>query len=176
MPALSAGLLIFRIRDDHVVEVLIAHPGGPFWSKKDLAAWSIPKGEYEVGEDPMSVAEREFIEELGSPAPLGTKLDLGELKQPSGKRIQVWAIEGEFDASQTKSNTFEMEWPPKSGTMAEFPEVDRASWMTLSLARLKLVKGQVGFMDRLLNALEEAGQRGLSEGDSNEPGPQESLF
>jgi predicted NUDIX family NTP pyrophosphohydrolase len=126
---LSAGILLYRGRG-HARRVLLVHPGGPFWAKKDDGAWSIPKGEYDEGEDPLAVARREFEEELGSPVPSGGIIELGELVQPSRKQITAYAIEGDFDPSSLKSNLFEMEWPPKSGTMQSFPEVDRAEWFT----------------------------------------------
>jgi predicted NUDIX family NTP pyrophosphohydrolase len=150
---LSAGLLVYRIGDDRVVEVLLVHPGGPFWAKRDDAAWSIPKGEHEPSDDPWAVATREFEEELGAAAPLGERVDLGEVRQSSDKRVHAWAIEGNFDAATVHSNSFTMEWPPRSGTSQEFPEVDRAEWMPVTRARTKLVKGQVQFLDRLMAAL-----------------------
>lgn len=133
--------------------MLLVHPGGPFWAKRDEGAWSIPKGEYESGEEPLAVAEREFAEELGGPPPQGTRVDLGELDQSSAKRVRAWAIEGDFDAAHTTSNTFEIEWPPKSGRLVTFPEVDRAAWFDLAEARTKLHSGQVGFLNRLSEAL-----------------------
>lgn len=135
--------------------MLLVHPGGPFWAKKDDGAWSLPKGENEVGEGPLTVAEREFEEELGQPPPSGTRRDLGELDQSSAKRVHAWAIEGDLDADHIVSNTFEIEWPPKSGAVVNFPEVDRAGWFTLSEARIKLLSGQVGFLDRLVVALSQ---------------------
>ncbi|HYA68186.1 MAG TPA: NUDIX domain-containing protein [Acidimicrobiales bacterium] len=149
MTRLSAGLLVFRRTADEVVEVLISHPGGPLWAKKDLAAWSIPKGEYGEDEDPAEAADREFSEEIGKPAPPGARRDLGELRQPGGKRVRVWAVEGDLDVSSIRSNTFEMQWPPGSRRMIRFPEIDRAAWVTLDVAREKLHRGQVGFIDRL---------------------------
>ena len=117
--------------------------------KKDDRVWSLPKGEYDAGEEPLDAAEREFGEELGQPAPLGARVDLGEVDQSSAKRVHAWAIEADFDADHITSNTFEMEWPPKSGTLAEFPEVDRAAWFDVVEAREKLLPGQIGFLDRL---------------------------
>jgi predicted NUDIX family NTP pyrophosphohydrolase len=157
MSKLSAGILLFKMTGDTIV-VLIAHPGGPFWAKKNLGAWSVPKGEYADGDDPHEAALREFLEELGSPAPEGRSIDLGEIKQSSGKRIRVWSVEGDLDPSSIVSNAFEIEWPPRSGESAEFPEVDRASWETVANARLKLVKGQVEFLDRLMEALGSTGE------------------
>lgn len=155
MPRRSAGLLLYRFNGEAEIEVLLVHPGGPFWAKKDDGAWSLPKGENEVGEGPLTVAEREFEEELGQPPPSGTRRDLGELAQSSAKRVHAWAIEGDLDADHIVSNTFEIEWPPKSGAVVNFPEVDRAGWFTLSEARIKLLSGQVGFLDRLVVALSQ---------------------
>ena len=148
----SAGILLFRGRGAQL-RLLLVHPGGPFWAKKDLGAWSIPKGEYEEGEDPLAVARREFEEELGEPAPAGDAIELGELVQPSRKVITAFAIEGDFDPSGLKSNLFELEWPPKSGLLQSFPEVDRAQWFTLDEAREKILPGQRPFIDRLLERL-----------------------
>jgi predicted NUDIX family NTP pyrophosphohydrolase len=145
----SAGVLLHRHEGD-ALKVLLAHMGGPFWMKKDEGAWSIPKGEYEPGDDPLIAARREFEEELGSPPPLATYRPLGTIRQLSGKLVTVWAVEGDFDASAAVSNTFEIEWPPRSGLLKSFPEVDRADWFTLDVARLKLVKGQIPFLDRLV--------------------------
>ena len=145
-------MLLYRITGDDV-EVLVAHMGGPFWKRKDAGAWTIPKGEHTDDEDPFAVALREFEEELGQPPPVTPHLDLGEIRQPSGKRVHVWAGEGDCDVSTVTSNTFEMEWPKGSGELRRFPEVDRAEWMPVSLARTKLLKGQVPFLDRLLDAL-----------------------
>jgi len=129
------------------------HPGGPFWTKKDLGAWSIPKGEHKEGDVPLAVARREFEEELGAQAPAGDAIELGELVQPSRKVIIAFAIEGGFDPSGLKSNLFELEWPPKSGRLQSFPEVDRAQWFTLDEAREKILPGQRPFIDRLLERL-----------------------
>ncbi|MGH3733740.1 MAG: NUDIX domain-containing protein [Acidimicrobiales bacterium] len=153
MPRLSAGILLYRHNDAARIEVLIAHPGGPFFVKKDDAAWSIPKGEYDAGEDPLAAAEREFEEELGAPPPLGARVDLGELAQSRAKRVHAWAIEGDFDATKIASNTFKLEWPPKSGENVDFPEVDRAAWFEIPDATRKLVSGQVEFLDRLIEVL-----------------------
>lgn len=133
--------------------LLLVHPGGPFWAKKDLGAWSIPKGEYEEGSDPFSVAKREFEEELGV-EPSGEFLDLGKLMQPSRKEIVAWAVEGDFAVEGLKSNTFELEWPPKSGHRQSFPEVDRAEWFVPSKARRKILTGQSAFIDRLLTRID----------------------
>jgi predicted NUDIX family NTP pyrophosphohydrolase len=155
MPARrSAGILLYRLRDGGAVEVLIGHMGGPFWTRKDAGGWSIPKGEAGPGEELLDVARREFTEELGSAVPAETFLDLGELRVSSGKVLSVWAAAGDLDADATVSNTFAMEWPPRSGRMQEFPEIDRSAWFPIDAAREKLVKGQVPFLDRLLAALD----------------------
>jgi predicted NUDIX family NTP pyrophosphohydrolase len=148
MAKLSAGLLMFR-RCDAEIQVFLVHPGGPFWKKKDHGAWSIPKGEYEKGEDPLDAAKREFEEETGI-KPEGEFIALDQVKQPSGKIIAAWAFEGDCSPKELRSNTFSMEWPPKSGHNQEFPEVDRADWFTLDDARKRIVKGQIGFLDRLM--------------------------
>jgi predicted NUDIX family NTP pyrophosphohydrolase len=153
VPRLSAGLLLFRFDDEAKIEILLVHPGGPFWAKKDDRVWSIPKGEYDASEEALDAAEREFEEELGQPAPQGARIDLGELDQSSAKRVHAWAIEADFDVEHITSNPFEMEWPPKSGTLVEFPEVDRAAWFAIPMAETKLLPGQVGFLDRLNAAL-----------------------
>jgi predicted NUDIX family NTP pyrophosphohydrolase len=140
MPKLSAGILLFRRRPSGV-EVMLVHPGGPFWAKKDAGAWSIPKGLADEGEDLLAAAKREFLEETGI-AVDGEFLDLGAHKQPSGKTIAAWACERDFDLALLKSNTFAIEWPPRSGRMAEFPEVDRAAWYSLDEALEKINKGQ----------------------------------
>lgn len=153
MPKLSAGLLVYRRTDDGI-EVLLVHPGGPFWAKKDDGAWSLPKGEYEPEEDPFEVALREFEEETGQSPPDHSEAEwLGEQRQPSGKVVSAWAVEGDVDVSDLTSNTFEMEWPPRSGRTQEFPEVDRAGWFGPDEARRKLLRGQVGFLDRLSDLL-----------------------
>jgi predicted NUDIX family NTP pyrophosphohydrolase len=149
----SAGILMFRGRDAQL-RLLLVHPGGPFWAKKDQGAWSIPKGEYAEDEDPLKAAIREFEEELGS-RPEGAFLNLGELAQPSRKVITAWAIEGDFDTRRLRSDLFEMEWPPGSGHMQPFPEVDRAEWFTPGEARAKLLPGQIPFIDRLLARIAE---------------------
>jgi predicted NUDIX family NTP pyrophosphohydrolase len=149
----SAGILLYRTGDAGVLEVLIGHMGGPFWARKDAAGWSIPKGETLPGEEPLDVARREFAEELGSPVPAAEFVDLGELRVSSGKVLTVWAAAGDLDAAATRSNTFLVEWPPRSGRMQEFPEIDRSAWFPVEQAREKLVKGQVPFLDRLLAAV-----------------------
>jgi len=154
----SAGVLLYRIREEQL-EVFIGHMGGPFWAKKDDRGWSIPKGEYQPEEDPLAAAKREFAEEIGSEPPEGDMIELGEHRQPSGKRIIAWALEGDFDPAEVRSNTFEVEWPPRSGKTAEFPEIDRAAWFDLATAEQKLVRGQVPFLDALEEALRAAGLR-----------------
>lgn len=143
----SAGVLMYRWQNGQV-EVLLVHPGGPFWSNKDLAAWSIPKGEFEDSEEAISAAKREFKEETGLTAE-GTFLPLTPRKQSSGKIVHAWAVCGDCDPRAIKSNIFSMEWPPRSGRMEEFPEVDRAEWFDLESARKRIHKGQVGFLDEL---------------------------
>jgi predicted NUDIX family NTP pyrophosphohydrolase len=147
----SAGILMYR-RPDAGVELLLVHPGGPFWARKDLGAWSIPKGEYSESEDALAVAKREFEEETGM-RPRGELLPLGELVQPGRKIVTAWALEGDFDPSELKSNLFEMEWPPKSGRKQSFPEVDCAQWFSPADAREKILKGQSEFITRLLQAI-----------------------
>ena len=148
MPRTSAGILLYRVRPAGP-EVLLGHMGGPFWAKKDDGAWSIPKGEHGPDEDPLAVARREFEEELGSPVPADELVPLGDVRVTSGKVLAVWAAEGDLDAAAAQSNTFTVEWPPRSGRVQEFPEIDRAAWFGLDEARSKLVKGQVPFLDRL---------------------------
>jgi len=139
------------------LELLLVHPGGPFWAKKDLGAWSIPKGEYEADEDPLQAAIREFEEELGSAPPGSGYRELGEIVQPSRKRLIAFAIGGDFDPATLKSNLFELEWPPKSGRRQFFPEVDRAQWFGVDDARKKILQGQAPFIDLLLDGLRGAG-------------------
>jgi predicted NUDIX family NTP pyrophosphohydrolase len=153
MGATSAGLLLYRISPGGAVEVLIAHPGGPFWARKDEAAWSVPKGEYQVGEDALDAAYREFEEEVGLAAPEGQAVFLGERRQPGGKRVSVWALETDLDITHSSSNTFELEWPRGSGRIREFPEVDRVEWMSVDQAERKLVNGQTPFLGLLLETL-----------------------
>jgi predicted NUDIX family NTP pyrophosphohydrolase len=151
MPKTAAGLLLYR-RGPSGVEVLLAHPGGPFWARKDLGAWTIPKGEIDPGEDPASAARREFREEIGLDV-MGPLEPLGQIKQPGGKVVRIWTAEGDFDPAQLASNTFEMEWPKGSGRMRTFPEVDRASWFDLAEARRRILPGQAPFLDALVAAL-----------------------
>jgi predicted NUDIX family NTP pyrophosphohydrolase len=149
----SAGLLMFRRRAGSV-EVFLVHPGGPFWSKKDEGAWSIPKGEYDPGEAPLEAAQREFQEETGF-AVKGEFLPLAPRKQPSGKIISAWALEGDCDASAIQSNNFSMEWPSRSGKQQEFPEVDRAGWFSIPAAKAKILRGQMPFLDELGEILKD---------------------
>jgi len=148
----SAGLLMYR-RRGKTLQVLLVHPGGPFWDKKDIGSWSMPKGEFSQDEDALKAARREFEEETGF-LPTGNFIRVGAIKQPSGKLIHAWAFEGDLDAKKIKSNTFSVEWPPQSGKQQEFPEVDRAEWFTIESAREKIVKGQVEFLDELLRVVE----------------------
>ena len=148
MPKTSAGIVLYR-RPSMVIEVFLVHPGGPFWANKDEHAWSIPKGEYREGDDPEAAARREFNEETGHVLPDTPTHDLGEIRQAGGKLVRAWAVEGDLDPARIRSNTFELEWPPRSGRRAEFPEVDRAEWFDLPTARRKLHKGQVGLIDAL---------------------------
>jgi predicted NUDIX family NTP pyrophosphohydrolase len=148
----SAGILLYRFRDS-APEVLLVHPGGPFWARRDAGAWSIPKGEYEDGEDPRACALREFEEETGTALPAGELIELGSVKQKGGKLVSAWAVEGDIDAEAVRSNTFRMEWPPRSGRTAEFPEIDRAGWFDAETARSKLVAAQAALLDRLLERL-----------------------
>jgi predicted NUDIX family NTP pyrophosphohydrolase len=148
----SAGILVYRRRGTEV-EVLLGHPGGPFWAKKDAGAWSIPKGEIAEGEDVFEAAKREFTEETGHPAPRGSYLELGSCKNSSGKQIFAWAVEGDLDTATIESNKTTIEWPPKSGTHIEIPEIDRARWVLAADAPKKLHKGQDIFVRRLLEAL-----------------------
>ena len=144
---LSAGILMYR-RIGPKLEVLLVHPGGPYWRRKDDGAWSIPKGEMDAGEDAGDAARREFFEELGS-APVGLLQPLGEIRQRGGKRVHAFAVNSDLDVQTVASNTFEIEWPPKSGRLQTFPEVDRAEWFTLPIARTKILEGQRPLLDRL---------------------------
>jgi predicted NUDIX family NTP pyrophosphohydrolase len=143
----SAGILMYRWREGRP-EVLLAHPGGPYWVKRDVGAWTIPKGAIEEGEEPIDAARREFREEIGFDAP-GEAIPLTPLRQPSRKMVHAWAVEGDCDAAAIDSNRFEVEWPPRSGRMGSYPEVDRAGWFTLAEARVKLLPGQVPFVNEL---------------------------
>jgi predicted NUDIX family NTP pyrophosphohydrolase len=147
----SAGILVFR-KTKNLYEVLLAHPGGPFWAKKDLNSWSVPKGEYDDAEDAFAAAKREFTEETGFKAD-GEFFKLDPVKQPGGKIVSVWAVEGDFDAALLESNLFSLEWPVKSGKFREFPEIDRAEWFDFESARHKILKGQIPILDNLENLL-----------------------
>lgn len=144
----SCGLLLYHRRNSQT-EVLLVHMGGPFWAKKDTGAWSIPKGEVESDESSEAVARREFNEELGAAPPAGQLQPLGEVKQTGGKRVIAYSLEGDFDVDKMVSNTFELEWPPRSGKLIAFPEADRAAWLSLDEARAKIIKAQTDFLDRL---------------------------
>jgi predicted NUDIX family NTP pyrophosphohydrolase len=160
MPKFSAGVLLYRVTDA-VAEVLIGHPGGPFWARKDDGAWSIPKGEYEPDADPWAAAQREFAEELGCAVPEGPRIAFDAVKQPSGKVLTVFAVDADLDVTDAHSNTFTLEWPKGSGRLQEFPELDRVGWFPVAQARRKLLKGHVVFLDLLM-----AHQTGLAEGDA----------
>ena len=150
----SAGILLFRFRNGEL-QVLLVHPGGPFWSGKDEGAWSIPKGVFEELESPLDAAKREFKEETGFEAE-GQFIELGRIMQPSKKIVHAWALQSDVDERLTKSNKFTMEWPKNSGMMREFPEIDRAEWFDVEKARKKILKGQAGFIDRLIDAVNYA--------------------
>lgn len=150
----SAGILLHRRLDGGEPEVLLVHPGGPFWAKKDAGAWSIPKGEHGDDEDPLTAARREFAEELGRPLPAGEIVPLGEVRQKGGKLVTAWAVAGDLDPATIVSNSFELEWPPRSGRQAQFPEVDRAEWFTLDRAREKLLPGQLPLLDRIAELID----------------------
>lgn len=158
----SAGLLLFR-RSSRGAEVLFVHPGGPLWARRDAGAWSIPKGEFQQGEDPLVAARREFEEETGQ-RPAGRAIPVGALRQPGGKTVHAWAVEGDCDPGLLPSNTFSMEWPPRSGRFQDFPEVDRAAWFSLEEARPRILKGQIGFLDRLRAILESRPGAGRPDG------------
>jgi predicted NUDIX family NTP pyrophosphohydrolase len=145
----SAGILLYRRAPE--LEVLLVHPGGPFWAKKDLGAWSIPKGEHDEDEDARACAIREFTEETGGAPSPGELDDLGTVTQKAGKVVQAWALEGDLDPASIRSNTFSMQWPPRSGRMQEFPEVDRAEWFALDAARERINPAQAAFLDRLVS-------------------------
>ncbi len=153
---LSAGVLLYRLAGTHV-EVLIAHPGGPFWARKDAGAWSVPKGEYAGDEDPWLAAQREFAEELGAPAPAGPRIDLAPVRQAGGKVVTAFAVCGDFDPATAVSNTFSVELPKGSGRFVEFPEIDRVAWVSVADAREKLLAGQRPLLDQLMAAPELAG-------------------
>jgi predicted NUDIX family NTP pyrophosphohydrolase len=144
----SAGIVLFR-RSANGIEVLLGHMGGPYWEHKEAGAWTIPKGEVEPDEEPLAVARREFAEELGTPVPDGPITDLGEIRQAGGKTVQAWAVEGDLDAATIVSNRFEIEWPPRSGRMQQFPEIDRAAWFDLATAHALIIPGQRALLERL---------------------------
>jgi predicted NUDIX family NTP pyrophosphohydrolase len=148
VPRQSAGILLYRLTGD-AGQVLLVHPGGPFWARKDAGVWSIPKGEYDDSEDALACALREFEEETGTALDPGEPVELGAITQRGGKVVNAWAVEGDLDADSISSNTFTMEWPPRSGQSAEFPEVDRAGWFSLEEAREKLNPAQVELVERL---------------------------
>jgi len=162
----SAGILLYRLRGG-AAEVFLVHPGGPYWRNKDAGAWSIPKGQLEAGDDPLSAAKREFQEETGS-AVAGAFAPLAPLRQPGGKTVHAWAVEGDIDAASITSNAFSIEWPPQSGNTQEFPEVDRGAWFTLEEARAKILAGQRGFLDQLEERL---GARAAAKQNSGMPRP-----
>jgi len=155
---MSAGLVVYRVRADTGLEVLLVHPGGPLWARKDDGAWSIPKGEIGEHEDPERRAEIEFAEELGQPPPAGRRVDLGEVRQAGGKRVRAWAVAGDLDVTTVTSNLVEMRWPPRSDTVVVFPEVDRAAWWPLGEARHKMLGGQVPLLERLVRLLDGGGE------------------
>jgi predicted NUDIX family NTP pyrophosphohydrolase len=156
MPSRSAGLLLYR-RTGGRIEVLLGHMGGPYFARRDDGAWSIPKGEYDSAEQPLAAARREFAEEFGAPAPTGAAVALGGVRQRNGKLVTAWAVEADFEAETIVSNTFEIEWPPRSGRRQAFPEIDRAAWFDLRTARTKMIAGQDALLDRLLERLGGAG-------------------
>ena len=164
MPKRSAGLLPFRIAEDGTLHLFVVHPGGPLWATRDEGAWSVAKGEYGDDEKAAAAAEREFAEEVGVPAPPGPRIDLGQVEQAGGKLVRVWAVEAErFEVDHVVSNQFEMEWPPRSGRLRSFPEVDRAEWMSATAARVRLNRAQAAFVDRLLDRLGPAGPAPVGE-------------
>ena len=163
MSVRSAGILVYRVNNE-ILEVMLVHPGGPFWAGKHEGAWSLPKGLYDADEDPFGAARREFSEETGFVLNEGDFLDLGEIKQPSGKIIKAWAVEDDFDVKQLASNTFSLEWPRGAGVVKEYPEVDRAEWFTMDVAKEKILKGQRRFLQRLEQALSDE-QKVLDEKD-----------
>ena len=150
----SAGILLYRFHTNGT-EVLLVHPGGPFWAKKDYGAWSIPKGEFGAGEDPLDAAKRELEEETGIKAD-GNFIELTPVKQKSGKLIYAWALQKDIDPAAIRSNSFEMEWPPRSGIKKSFPEIDRAAWFTMNEARNKIIDGQAPLINELEAKLNEA--------------------
>jgi predicted NUDIX family NTP pyrophosphohydrolase len=169
MAKTSAGVLLFR-RDEEGLAVLLVHPGGPFWAKRDLGSWSIPKGEYESGEEPRAVAAREFGEETGLPLPPGDLMPLGVVRQAGGKVVTAFALEGDLDPHGLRSNTFELEWPPRSGVRRAFPEVDKAEWFSIPQAQQKILSAQRPFLDRLEAEIADSA-RALATRSPQEDGP-----
>lgn len=155
MAQASAGLLLYRF-DSGTLEVLLVHPGGPQWRRKDNGAWSIPKGEPSAGELPLQAARREFAEELGAAPPAGKPIPLHPVRQASGKVVHAWAVEADFDPGSLRSNSFSMEWPPRSGRIQDFPEVDRAAWFTIEVARAKILARQSKLLDQLEDLVNSA--------------------
>lgn len=156
----SAGLLLYRRRPAGEIEVLLAHPGGPLWATRDEGAWTVPKGEYDDEEDPWAVARREFEEETGHPAPPGDPIDLGEILQKGGKVVTAWALEGDLDPRTAHSNTFALEWPPRSGRWITIPEIDRVDWFAPERARRRIKDTQIPLIERLLAALGDGARGG----------------
>ena|ERR1051325_933171 len=155
----SAGLLLYRENSSGTIEVLLVHPGGPFWRNKDEGAWTIPKGEFDDGEDPLDAAKREFAEEIGAPPPANADaqyISLKPIKQSNGKTVHAWAVRGDFDPANISSNRFEIEWPPKSGHLQEFPEVDRAQWFTPEVASQKIIRAQAALINELVTVVNVA--------------------
>jgi predicted NUDIX family NTP pyrophosphohydrolase len=157
----SAGILLWRRRDGRL-QVLLGHPGGPYFARKDADHWTVLKGEVDPGEEVLVVARREFEEETGHAAPKGPAIELGDIRQKSGKRVLAWAVEGDLDPETAVSNTFEMEWPPRSGRIREFPEIDRVAWFELGEARVKIKARQAAFLERLERTVAESGRQGRS--------------
>lgn len=169
----SAGLLLYRIGATGV-EVLLGHMGGPFWARRDAGAWTIPKGEYGSDEAPLAAAKREFVEELGMPVPLGRLVPLGNVRQAGGKQVTAWAMLAEIDPDAIVPGTFTLEWPPKSGVLREFPELDRVRWMPVDEAIRLIVRAQAAFLDRLVTSLNDCGavaDSGLGSSLTSNPGP-----
>ena len=148
-------MLLFRHAPEGGLEVLLAHPGGPIWAKRDAGAWTVPKGEFHDGEEAMAVARREFEEETGHPAPDGDPIELGEIRQKGGKVVEAWALEGDLDPATSHSNTFPLEWPPRSGRWITIPEIDRVEWFAPDEARQRIKDTQIPFIDRLIEALDD---------------------
>ncbi len=174
MPRKSAGILVYKKFKEEFV-VLLVHPGGPFWSKKDLNSWSVPKGEFDEDEEPFDAARREFKEETGF-LPDGEFIRLDPVKQAGGKMVHAWAVEGDIDVSNIKSNLFKMEWPPKSGKFKEFPEIDRAEWFPIDVAKTKIIKGQIPILENLERILKANESHAVAAGhasQSRRPGPQD---